>query len=170
MAAASLRVAQGLNREFQHTPLLPPPVLAPVLSGAFRFVGEVLQHIQFAYTLVPVKVGSYGTSLKTSGEPVLELGCHLPVEGAEVVLLEDVVESGHTIRHLVQHFLAKGAKRVRVATMLFKPEAYLNRNPDAVWEPEWIGMEIPDAFVVGHGLDYAEQGRHLHGLYSLVVD
>lgn len=167
MADASAQVAAALNQEFANAAPGPLPVLAPVLTGGFRFVGEVLPLLNFAYTLVPVKVGSYGATMHSSAKPLLEMGCNLPVTGAEVVLLEDVVESGHTIRFLVQHFKEKGAARVRVATMLFKPEAYLNRNPSAEWKPEWIGMEIPDEFVVGHGLDYAEQGRHLHGLYVL---
>jgi len=159
-------LARALNHEFSALPLDCPfeqqPILVPVLTGALRFTGELLPQLRFPYQLAPLKIRSYeGTG--SSGRFELELAPDVALTGRELLILEDIVDSGGTLDYLHRHFRGLGVKQMRVCTLLFKPAAFQGGNGP----PAFVGREVPDRFLLGFGLDVDEAGRHLNDLYVL---
>ena len=152
-------VAARLNADFKDCTDI--PVILCVLNGAIMFTGEILQRIEFPCQLVSIKLSSYqGT--KSTGTVLNILGLTSDIRGRRVIICEDIVDTGNTITALKELLLAKGCSEVRICTMLFKPDVY--RKPDKI---DYVGMEIPDAFIVGHGLDYDELGRNGKDIYVI---
>lgn len=159
-------LAQALNHAFSHLPSDCPieqqPILVPVLTGALRFTGELLPKLHFPYQLAPLKIRSYDGT-ESSGRFELELAPELELAGRELLILEDIVDSGGTLDYLHRHFRGLGVKQMRVCTLLFKPDAFRGDNGP----PAFVGREVPDRFMLGFGLDVDEAGRHLNDLYVL---
>lgn len=152
-------VAARLNEDFKDCSDV--PVILCVLNGAIMFTGEILQRIEFPCQVVSIKLSSYqGT--KSTGTVLNILGLTADIRGRRVIICEDIVDTGNTITALKELLLAKGCSEVRICTMLFKPDVY--RKPDKL---DYVGMEIPDAFIVGHGLDYDELGRNGRDIYVI---
>lgn len=137
------------------------PMFLGVLNGAFMFVSEVMKRFRGDCEISFVKLASYqGT---TSTEQVKQLiGLQENLSGRTVVVIEDIVDTGHTIEELVGLLKEKGCDDIRIATLFFKPEAYLKNI-----EIHYIGIEIPNRFIVGFGLDYNGLGRNLPEVYQL---
>jgi len=137
------------------------PIVLCVLNGAIMFTGEILQRIEFNCELVSIKLSSYqGT--KSTGTVLNVLGLTSDVKDRSVIICEDIVDTGNTIVALKELLLHKGAKEVKICTMLLKPDVY--DKPDRL---DYVGMEIPNAFIVGHGLDYNELGRNGKDIYVI---
>lgn len=153
------KVADELNRDFADSK--EPPVFLCVLNGAIVFTGELLKRTHFNSELVSIKLSSYqGT--KSTGTVLNILGLTAPVKGKDVIICEDIVDTGNTIVALKELLLSEGAKSVRICTMLLKPEVY--KKPEKL---DYVGMEIPNAFIVGYGLDYNELGRNYSDIYVI---
>lgn len=137
------------------------PIFIGVLNGSFMFVSDLMKHYQKPCELSFIKLCSYqGT---TSTEKITELiGLSVDVTNRTVIIVEDIVDTGNTLVALKQMFADKGAKELKIATLFFKPEAYTKDI-----KIDYIGMEIPNKFIVGYGLDYDEQGRNLPEVYQL---
>jgi len=137
------------------------PVFIGVLNGAFMFVSDFMKHYKKNCELSFIKLASYqGT---TSTEKINELiGLGIEVKNRNVIILEDIVDTGNTLVVLKKIFEDKQVKSLKIATLFFKPEAY-NKNIHI----DYIGMEIENKFIVGFGLDYNEQGRNLSEVYQL---
>lgn len=138
------------------------PVILCVLNGAIPFTGELLQRLDFPCQLISIKLSSYqGT--KSTGTVLNVMGLTSSVRGRRVIICEDIVDSGNTIVALKEMLLDReGATEVRICTMLLKPEVYNKSVP-----LDYVGMEIPNAFIVGFGLDYNEQGRNIKDIYVI---
>lgn len=152
-------LAALLNQRYEHK----SPILMPVLTGALMFFGELVPLLQFSYEIAPIKISSYGSGMTSTGKPAIPEP-HIPVRGRDVIVLEDIVDSGNTIEALHQDMLARHCASVFVASLLFKPHAFKGNV-----KADWAAFEIGNAFVIGFGLDYAEKGRHLRGIYQLVT-
>jgi hypoxanthine phosphoribosyltransferase len=139
-----------------------PPLLVPVLSGAFRVFAELARLLTIPYAIDFVKLTSYGSGT-SGGSLTLQLPLSQPIEGRRVVVIEDIVDTGRTSDFLHAYLLDRGAARVELYSLLFKPDRFTGQHP-----PTAYGFSIPPAFVVGFGLDYAEAGRWLRGIYALV--
>lgn len=137
------------------------PIFIGVLNGSFMFVSDLMKHYNKPCELSFIKLSSYeGT---TSTEKINELiGLGVEVKNRTVVVLEDIVDTGNTLVVLKKLFEDKEVKSFKIATLFFKPEAY---KKDITID--YIGMEIPNKFIVGYGLDYDEQGRNLPEVYQL---
>lgn len=152
-------VAEKLNADFRNCEDV--PIILCVLNGAIMFTGEILQRIEFPCELVSIKLSSYqGT--QSTGTVLNILGLTADVRGRRVIICEDIVDTGNTITALKELLLSKGCSEVRICTMLLKPEVY--KKPDKL---DYVGMEIPNAFIVGHGLDYNELGRNGKDIYVI---
>ena len=140
------------------------PIFIGVLNGSFMFVSDLMKHYSKPCELSFVKLSSYqGTS---STEKVNELiGLGIDVKNRTVVVLEDIVDTGNTLVVLKKLFEDKQVKAFKIATLFFKPEAYTKDIPI-----DYVGMEIPNKFIVGYGLDYDEHGRNLPEVYQLTTD
>ena len=138
------------------------PLFVGVLNGAFMFVAELMRALDAPYELTFARYSSYSG---TSSTGVLReiMPVQADVRGRMVILLEDVIDTGYTMNYVVRKLRDEGAADVRVATMLFKP-ASLRCD----LRPDYIGLRIPDDFIVGHGLDYDGLGRSYRDIYKLV--
>ena len=137
------------------------PIVLCVLNGAIPFTGELLQRLDFNCELVSIKMSSYqGT--RSTGTVLTMMGLTADVKGRRIIICEDIVDTGNTIVALKEMLLDKGAADVKICTMLFKSGVYA--EPDKV---DHIGMDIPNAFIVGFGLDYNELGRNTRDIYVI---
>jgi adenylate kinase len=158
--AAIDRLAEKVNADYEGSGDV--PIFLCVLNGAIMFTAAMMKRLRFKAELVSIKLSSYqGT--ESTGTVLIPIGLTAPVKDRRVIIFEDIVDTGNTIVALKEMLLSKGAKEVRICTMLMKPEVYAK---DTVLD--YVGMEIPNAFIVGYGLDYDELGRNLPDIY--VVD
>jgi hypoxanthine phosphoribosyltransferase len=130
--------------------------LVCVLKGAFVFLSDLVRAIEGDCTLDFIAVSSYGSSTSTSGQVQLMKDLDTGIEGRDVVIVEDIVDTGLTLTYLQDILRARAPRQLRTACLLSKPS---RRKVDV--KVEYIGFTIEDKFVVGYGLDYAEQYRNL---------
>jgi hypoxanthine phosphoribosyltransferase len=127
-----------------------------VLKGAFIFMADLVKAIDIPLELDFMAVSSYGQSTKSSGVVKIIKDLDVPVEGRNVLIVEDIIDSGLTLSYLIDVLERRNALSVNVVALFDKPA---RRTVDL--EPDYKGFTIPDAFVVGYGLDYAEKYRNL---------
>jgi len=130
--------------------------LVCVLKGAFIFLSDLARHLPSTTSLDFMAVSSYGTSTKSSGQVQVLKDLDSSVDGRDVVIVEDIVDTGLTLTYLQDILRARSPRHLRTACLLSKPS---RRKIDV--KVEYIGFTIEDKFVVGYGLDYAEQYRNL---------
>jgi hypoxanthine phosphoribosyltransferase len=133
-----------------------PVYLIGILKGACIFLADLARAMKTPARLEFVGISSYGRGKSSSGEVKLTKDLDVSVEGYDVIVVEDIVDSGITLSYLVQVFQQRRPKSLRVATLLDKPDR--RQRPVNV---DYAGFHIPDEFVVGYGLDYAEDYRNL---------
>ncbi|PYZ91565.1 hypoxanthine phosphoribosyltransferase [Salipaludibacillus keqinensis] len=132
------------------------PLVIGILKGSLPFMGDLIQKIDTHIEFDLMDVSSYGNELVSSGEVKIVKDLNTSVEGREVLILEDIIDSGNTLSYLVKLFEYRKAKSVKIVTLLDKPEG---RTVDLY--PDIAGFVVPDEFVVGYGLDYMERYRNL---------
>ncbi|MDD6428099.1 hypoxanthine phosphoribosyltransferase [Candidatus Weimeria sp. HCP3S3_B5] len=130
--------------------------LVCILKGAAMFACELAKRITVPVTMDFMATSSYGSGTSSSGEVKIKKDLDLPMEGANVLIVEDIIDSGNTLNFLSQLFKDRNARSVRMCTMLDKPD---RREVDV--DVDYTGFTIPDEFVVGFGLDYAQKYRNL---------
>ena len=127
-----------------------------VLKGAFLFLGDLIRNMDGVVTLDFMACSSYGSGTSSSGEVRLSKDLDVGIEGRDVIIVEDIVDTGLTLHYLQEILLARGPRSLRTACLLSKPS---RRKIDV--KVDYIGFTIEDKFVVGYGLDYSEQYRNL---------
>ncbi|WP_274648429.1 hypoxanthine phosphoribosyltransferase [Paenibacillus humicola] len=132
------------------------PLVICVLKGAFIFMADLVKSMTIPLEIDFMAVSSYGQSTKTSGVVKIMKDLDAPVQGREVILVEDIVDSGLTLSYLIDVLERRNAKSVTLVTLFDKPSG---RKVEL--EADYKGFILPDAFVVGYGLDYAEKYRNL---------
>ncbi len=131
-------------------------VLVCILKGSIMFASEVFKRLRFPCAIEFMKVSSYGAGTDSSGFIQVHLDLKRDIKDADVILIEDIVDSGRTLEKL-SHLLAnRGAHSVKCCTLLDKPE-----RRQVSFEADYVGKVVPDVFVVGFGLDYNEKYRNL---------
>lgn len=132
-------------------------ILVCILKGSIVFMGDLMKKITVPLEIDCMKVSSYGAGTVTTGTVNIHLDLIRPdLDKCDLLIVEDIIDSGVTLSYLTKYLLGKGAKSVRTCTLLDKPS---RRKVDFV--PDYCGTEIPDEFVVGYGLDYDERYRAL---------
>lgn len=149
-----------LNVAYEHQ----NPVFLGILNGCFMFMGDLLKEVTIACEVSFVKLSSYrGTE---RGEQISELmGLDVDLRGREVVIVEDIVDSGHSLKYTIDAVNQHGPASVSVCTLLMKPAAMQYRFDNIAY----VGFEIPNEFIVGYGMDYNGLGRNLRDIYREVV-
>ena len=138
------------------------PLFISVLNGAFMFTSELMKRIDVPKAEISfIKVSSYQDTAST-GVVTSLIGLNHDITGRDIVIVEDMIDSGCSMHHLIQEFYKKGVNSVKVAAMFYKPNAI--KYPLTV---DFPGMALENDFVVGFGLDYNEYGRQLPDLYIL---
>jgi len=137
------------------------PLFVVVLNGAFVFAADIYRRLEFDSEISFVKLASYrGT--QTTGVVRELIGLDSEVQGRTVVILEDIIDSGYTMAYALKKFREMGAREVLLAALLFKPDAFKEN-----YKIDYLGMEIPNVFIVGFGLDYDGHGRHYKDIYKV---
>jgi hypoxanthine phosphoribosyltransferase len=137
-------------------------VFLGILNGAFLFAADLFRRINFPARISFIKLASYqGT---TSQGLIKELiGWNEDIKNKTIVVIEDIVDTGNTLERIVDELQIRKAAEIKIAALLYKPDAYTKNIP-----LDYIGFEIPDNFVVGYGLDYDGFGRNLPAVYTLI--
>ena len=154
-------LAARINEEYQGKEV----IFIAILNGAFMFASDLLKSITLPCEISFVKVSSYHGGMSTSGRVDELIGLNASIEGKEVIILEDIVDTGITIDKIITLLKAESPASVKVCTLLYKPDAFKGKKA-----PELVGITIPNKFVVGYGLDYDEKGRNLREIYQLKED
>ncbi|MQF65458.1 hypoxanthine phosphoribosyltransferase [SAR202 cluster bacterium AC-409-J13_OGT_754m] len=152
------RLAKLIQADYQDQPLL----VVGALNGSFIFLSDLIRHMHLPIQVDFIRISSYDQSTKSSGAIRLHHGVRTSVVGKNVLVIEDIVDSGFTAQFIREYFEDQGAATVRICSLLDKPAR--RRTSVTV---DYIGFEVPDEFLVGYGLDYNQQYRHLRALYSL---
>ena len=137
-------------------------LLVGVLKGALMVMADLARAMSIQAPMDWMAVSSYGSSTKSSGVVRILKDLDTDITGRNVLIVEDIIDSGLTLSWLMRNLTARGAKSVEVFTMLRKPEALKVKL-----EPRYVGFDIPAEFVVGYGLDYAEKYRNLRVVATL---
>jgi hypoxanthine phosphoribosyltransferase len=164
-AAAIAARVQALGREIAEDHRGEPLHLICVLNGAFLFMADLVRAIDLPLSVDFISVSSYGSRQETSGEVRLVKDLDQSLKGKHVILIEDIIDTGLTMRYLLGYLEGRGPLSVKVATLLSKPS---RRAVDVV--VDYIGFEIEDAFVYGYGLDIGHQFRNLPFVTSVVPE
>jgi hypoxanthine phosphoribosyltransferase len=137
-------------------------VFLGILNGAFLFAADLFRKIELNARISFVKLASYeGTG--SSGKIKELIGWNEDIKNKTIVVIEDIVDTGNTLERIVDELLMRKVSEIRIAALLYKPEAYKKSI-----HLDYVGFEIPNAFVVGYGLDYDGYGRNLPSVYMLV--
>ncbi|MBP3436671.1 MAG: hypoxanthine phosphoribosyltransferase [Clostridia bacterium] len=132
-------------------------LLVAILKGSVVFLGDLMRKIKTPIEIDFMKVSSYGGGTKSTGNVNIHLDLQrADIADCEIILVEDIVDSGRTLSHLVEYLKLKGARSVRTCTLLDKPS-----RRDVDFKANYVGREIPDEFVIGYGLDFDEKYRAL---------
>ena len=137
------------------------PLFLVVLNGAFLFASELVKNIPLTCEITFVRLSSY-TQTESTGKVRQIIGLEEKLTDRDVIIIEDIVDTGLTMHQLLQQIQALGPRTIEIATLLHKPEAIKKRVA-----LRYVGFEIPNRFVVGYGLDYDGAGRNLDALYVL---
>jgi hypoxanthine phosphoribosyltransferase len=151
-------LAAQIDRDYPQGPVY----LIAILKGAFVFLADLARAIKTPTRIEFIGISSYGRGKTSSGEVRLTKDLDATIEGFDVIVVEDIVDSGVTLSYLIKVFDQRKPKSLRIATLLDKPERRL--RPVHV---DYTGFKIPDEFVVGYGLDYAEDYRNLKDICVL---
>lgn len=153
-------LGKKISEDYGETELL----VLPVLKGGFIFAADLARAISLPQQFRFVLLSTYGDSTSSTGSVKKVEGLDgLDLYKKHVLILEDIVDTGFSVEFLRKELADRGAASIKVAAMFYKPDAFQGEHL-----PEYYAMEIPDAFVVGYGLDYAQLGRELPDLYVKV--
>ena len=153
IAARTNQLARIITDHFKGTEQL---VVVGLLRGSFIFIADLVRRMALPVEVDFMTVSSYGNSTESSRQVRIIQDLETPIKNRDVLLVEDIVDTGHTLSQVTQILLTRAPKSLSVCTLLNKPS---RREIDV--EVDWVGFDIPDDFVIGYGIDYAQQGRNL---------
>ena len=154
------RVADQLNERYKGK----TPIFLGVLSGAFLFLSDLVRKTTFDCRLAFVKISSYDGTQST-GAVKQHLGIDFDIEGKDIIIIEDIVETGHSMNYLLDYLKERNPASISICTLFFKPEKFLYE-----YNIDYVAMPIGNEFIVGYGLDYNQIGRNLKDIYVLDED
>lgn len=154
-------LAKIIEKEYKGKDL----ICVGLLKGSVLFLSDLIKEIDLALQIDFMNVSSYGNETTTSGNVKILKDTDIDVSGKDVLIIEDIIDTGITLEYVLGMFKSKGVASVKVCTLLSKPE----RRKVEVFV-DYIGFEIPDKFVVGYGLDYAQKYRNLPYIGAVVFE
>jgi hypoxanthine phosphoribosyltransferase len=151
------RVAGQLNERYEGR----TPIFLGVLSGSFHFLSDLVRKIDFESQVTFVKLSSYNGT-ESTGNVTQQLGIDIDIEGRDIIIVEDIVETGHSMSYLLDYLRAKRPASVAICTLFFKPDKFLYN-----YKIDYTALSIGNEFIVGYGLDYNQLGRNLKDIYVI---
>lgn len=161
LEAKVAQMAETISQDYQGRNLL----IVCILKGAFVFCADLVRQLTIPITMDFMAVSSYGDATKSSGAVMILKDLESNIEDKDVLIVEDIVDTGLTLKYLLENLKSRNPLSVRVCTLLDKPD---RRKVDV--PVDYNGFTIPDAFVVGYGLDYNEHYRHLPDICVLKAE
>ena len=152
-------VAKKINKDFKNK----KPIFISVLNGSFLFTADLIKKVTIECEISFIKISSYSGTQSTGNMNTL-IGLKEDLKGRNVVVLEEMVDSGNTIEKVIGELKKLNPESLKIATLFFKPEAYKKNI-----KLDYIGMDVPNDFLVGYGLDYDGLGRNLQDIYAAVL-
>ncbi|WP_069299975.1 hypoxanthine phosphoribosyltransferase [Neptunicoccus sediminis] len=153
IAARVEALADTISEHFRDTDKL---VVVGLLRGSFVFIADLVRELDLPCEVDFLETSSYGNSMQSSKEVRILKDLRGEIEGRDILVVEDIVDTGHTLKHVIGLLKSRKPKRLEVCALLDKPS---RREVDV--KATWTGFEIPDEFVVGYGIDYAQRNRNL---------
>lgn len=151
------RVAEQLNERYNGR----TPIFLGVLSGSFHFLSDLVRKVDFESQVTFVKLSSYNGT-ESTGNVTQQLGIDIDIEGRDIIIVEDIVETGHSMSYLLDYLRAKRPASVAICTLFFKPDKFLYN-----YKIDYTALSIGNEFIVGYGLDYNQLGRNLKDIYVI---
>jgi len=127
-----------------------------LLRGSYVFIADLARKLDLPVEVDFIEASSYGDTMESSREVRILKDLRSPIEGLDVLVVEDIVDTGHTLKHVLKLLATRKPNRLEVCALLSKPS-----RREVEIRARWIGFEIPDEFVVGYGIDYAQRNRNL---------
>ncbi len=152
LAGIVSRMGREISWDYRGKNLL----LVSVLKGSVVFMADLMRAITVPAGIDFMVVSSYGSGVKSSGVVKIVLDLNIPLEDYDLLVVEDILDSGKTLHYLMEVLKARNPKSIRICTLFDKPD-----RREAEVYPDYVGARIPDAFIVGYGLDYGEKYRNL---------
>ena len=152
------RIAEQINKDYAGK----RPLFIAILNGSFMFASDIFKQLSLEAEICFIKLASY-KGMKSSGKVVSTIGLEEDIFGKDVIIVEDIVDTGKTLHHFLPKLLHQQPKSLKIVTLLHKPEA--TEFPLTL---DYVGFSIPNKFVVGYGLDYSGLGRNLKEIYQVV--
>lgn len=153
IAARIEELSREIGREYQGTDKL---IVVGLLRGSFVFIADLVRELDMPVEVDFLEASSYGNSMESSREVRIFKDIRGEIEGRDVLVVEDIVDTGHTLNHVMHLLSARNPSKIKTIALLDKPS---RREADIA--ADWIGFSIPDEFVVGYGIDYAQRNRNL---------
>jgi len=153
IAARIEDLSAEIAEDFKDTDKL---VVVGLLRGSFVFIADLVRELDLPVEVDFLEASSYGNAMESSREVRIYKDLRGTIEGRDVLIVEDIIDTGHTLHHVVDFLQSKHPARLKSIALLDKPA---RREVD--YKPDWIGFEIPDEFVVGYGIDFAQRNRNL---------
>jgi hypoxanthine phosphoribosyltransferase len=151
-------LARQVSRDYAGKEVL----LVGVLKGAFIFMADLARRMTVPVKMDFVRLASYGSGTRSSGRIRLTKDLEMSVRGKDVLVVEDIIDTGISLQTLYRRLRARSPKSLKVVALLDKP-----KRREVEFQPDYLGFKIDDHFVVGYGLDCAEEYRHLPGIYFI---
>ncbi len=156
IASLVKRLADQISEDYRGREL----VMVCILKGAFVFVSDLIRHLRMAVQVDFVRLASYGNGMQTSGKITLTKDIEIPVEGKDVLIVEDIIDSGRTLLFLKDRLRRLKPRSVKVCALLDK-----KARREVEVEADYLGTEVDDIFIVGYGIDFNEAYRNLPEIY-----
>jgi hypoxanthine phosphoribosyltransferase len=153
IAARIEALAREIRAEFEETDKL---VVVGLLRGSFVFIADLVRELDLPVEVDFLEASSYGDAMESSREVRILKDLRGKIEGRDVLVVEDIVDTGHTLNHVTKYLGTRKPARLKTIALLDKPS---RREVD--FRADWIGFSIPDEFVVGYGIDFAQRNRNL---------
>lgn len=151
------RVAEQLNKRYEGC----TPIFLGVLSGSFLFLSDLVRKTTFDSQLAFVKISSYDGT-KSTGSVRQQLDVDFDIEGRDIIIVEDIVETGHSMNFLLESLRKRNPASITICTLFFKPDKFLYD-----YKIDYTALSIGNEFIVGYGLDYNQLGRNLKDIYVI---
>lgn len=152
------RLAREISRDYQDK----NPLLLGVLKGSFMFMADLIRNLDMQVEIEFVALSSYGQCTESSGRVCLVQGLNTSIKGRDILIIEDIVDTGITLNFLLEYLQSKKPASIKICTLLDKAACRRVCVPI-----DYFGLSVPDVFIVGYGLDLDQKFRHLPGIYSV---
>ncbi len=153
-------LADRISRDYSGKEL----VLVCILKGAFMFLSDLVRHLKIPAKIDFVRLASYGSGMKSSGNIEITKDIELSVEGKDVLIIEDIIDSGHTLEFLKERLILSSPRSVKICALLDK-----KGRREVGMAADYLGTEVDDVFIVGYGIDFNENYRHLPEIYYVTT-